>query len=90
VVHHILRNSMLPVVTLLGMDIALALGSTVFIEEVFNLHGLGNELIAAIHGDDIPLAVGITVCITLVAVVVNLIVDVAYTWLDPRIWLADS
>jgi peptide/nickel transport system permease protein len=86
-VHHLLRNSMLPVVTLLGLNIALALGSALFIEVVFNLHGLGAELVAASTRSDIPVVVGVVVVITLAVIVCNFIVDVAYAWLDPRIRL---
>ena len=85
VVHHILRNSMLPVVTVLGMDIALAFGAALFIEKVFNLHGLGSELIGAAQRDDVPVVVGCIVVITFAVILMNFIVDVAYAWLDPRI-----
>jgi peptide/nickel transport system permease protein len=87
VLHHILRNSMLPVVTMLGMDIALALGGALFIERVFNLHGLGLELLGAATRDDVPVVVGVVVFVTLAVIVANFIVDVAYAWLDPRIRL---
>ncbi len=85
VVHHILRNSLLPIVTMLGMDIALALGGALFIERVFNLHGLGGELITSATRDDVPVVVGVVVFISLAVIVINFIVDVAYAWLDPRI-----
>jgi len=85
--HHVLRNSMLPVVTILGMDLGLALGGAVFTETVFNLHGLGQDLINAANNDDLPVVVGIVVFATLAVIVFNFIVDVAYAWLDPRIRL---
>jgi peptide/nickel transport system permease protein len=84
-VHHVLRNSMLPVVTLLGLNIAYSLGTVLFIEEVFNLHGLGAEMVTAANRSDVPVVVGIVVFVTLVVIVSNFIVDVAYAWLDPRI-----
>jgi peptide/nickel transport system permease protein len=84
-VHHVLRNSMLPVVTILGMDLGLALGSAVFIESVFNLHGLGAELVTAALNEDLPLVVGIVLVTTIAVIVFNFLVDVAYAWLDPRI-----
>jgi peptide/nickel transport system permease protein len=87
VVHHLLRNSMLPIVTMLGMDIALALGSVIFIERVFNLHGLGVEMLDAAHTGDVPVVVGIVLFITVVVIIANFVVDVAYAWLDPRIRL---
>jgi peptide/nickel transport system permease protein len=86
-VHHVLRNSMLPVVTILGMDIGLALGGAVFTETVFNLRGLGSQLIQSAQRDDLPVVVGIVVFATLAVIVFNFIVDVAYAWLDPRIRL---
>jgi peptide/nickel transport system permease protein len=87
VLRHVLRNSMLPVVTMLGMDIALAFGGAVFIEQVFNLNGLGGQLIQSYHGLDIPVVVGVIVFITLAVIVMNFLVDIAYAWFDPRIRL---
>jgi peptide/nickel transport system permease protein len=86
-VQHVLRNCLLPIVTVLGMDIALAFGGAIFIEQVFNLHGLGSELIVSARRDDVPVVVGVVVVITLVVIVLNFLVDVLYAWLDPRIRL---
>ena len=86
---HILRNSMLPVVTILGMDIGLALGGAVFTETVFQLRGLGSELIQSAAKDDLPVIVGIVVFACIAVIVFNFIVDVAYAYLDPRIRLGD-
>jgi peptide/nickel transport system permease protein len=85
--HHVLRNSMLPVVTILGMDFGLALGSAVFTESVFDLHGLGAELVTAALTRDLPVVAGIVVCATIAVIVFNFVVDVAYAALDPRIRL---
>jgi peptide/nickel transport system permease protein len=85
---HVLRNSLLPVVTMLGMDISLSLGGAVFTETVFNLHGLGQDLISAATNDDLPVVVGITVFATLAVILFNFIVDIVYAWLDPRIRLS--
>jgi peptide/nickel transport system permease protein len=82
---HVLRNSMLPVVTILGMDIGLALGGAVFTEQVFQLRGLGSQLIQSGLRDDLPVVVGIVVFSTVCVIVFNLIVDIAYGFLDPRI-----
>ena len=87
VVHHILRNSMLPVITLLGLNIAYMLGTVVFIERVFNLPGLGVEMLNAAYRSDVPVVVGIVVFITLTVIIANFVVDVAYAFLDPRIRL---
>lgn len=85
---HVLRNSMLPVVTILGMDIGLALGGAVFTETVFNLRGLGAELIQSANRDDLPVVVGVVVFATLAVIIFNFIVDCTYAWLDPRIRLS--
>lgn len=83
--HHVLRNSMLPVVTILGMDIGLSLAGALFIEEVFSMQGLGAELVTAVDQDNLPVVVGIVMFATLAVIVFNFLVDCAYAWLDPRI-----
>jgi peptide/nickel transport system permease protein len=85
---HVLRNSLLPVVTMLGMDISLGLGGAVFTETVFNLHGLGQDLIGSALNDDLPVVVGITVFATLAVIIFNFLVDIVYAFLDPRIRLS--
>ena len=84
-VQHVLRNSMLPVVTILGMDLGLALGGAIFTEGIFNLPGLGHEIILAYGRADLPLITGIVVFSTICVIVFNLIIDVTYGFLDPRI-----
>jgi peptide/nickel transport system permease protein len=84
-VQHVLRNSMLPIVTIFGMDIGLALGGAIFTEGIFNLPGLGHEIIAAYNNDDLPVITGIVTFATVVIITANLIVDVTYGVLDPRI-----
>jgi peptide/nickel transport system permease protein len=84
-VQHVLRNSMLPVVTILGMDLGLALGGAIFTEGIFNLPGLGHEIIQAYARADLPLITGIVVFATCSVIVFNFLVDVAYGFLDPRI-----
>jgi peptide/nickel transport system permease protein len=87
-VHHILRNSLLPVVTILGMDIGLALGGAIFTETVFNLHGLGQQMIISVNTNDLPMIASIVVFSTLAVILFNLLVDIAYAFLDPRITLS--
>jgi peptide/nickel transport system permease protein len=84
-VQHVLRNSMLPVVTILGMDLGLALGGAIFTEGIFNLPGLGHEIIQAYGRADLPLITGIVVFSTIAVIVFNLLIDVTYGFLDPRI-----
>jgi peptide/nickel transport system permease protein len=85
---HVLRNAMLPVVTMLGMDIGLALGGAVFTETIYSLPGLGRTAVQALNALDLPTVEGIVVFSTLAIIVFNLIVDLLYAWIDPRIRLA--
>jgi len=84
---HILRNAMLPIVTLLGLDIGLLLGGAIFTETVFGLPGLGRSALQALNGFDLPTVMGITVFATFAVIVCNLIVDLLYAVVDPRIRL---
>jgi peptide/nickel transport system permease protein len=85
---HILRNAMLPVVTMLGMDIGIALGGAVFTESVYALPGLGKRLLQSLDTVDLPTIQGIVVFATIVIIGLNLLVDLLYAWIDPRIRLA--
>jgi peptide/nickel transport system permease protein len=85
---HVLRNALLPVVTMLGMDIGLALGGAIFTESVFGLPGLGKVAVEALTGFDLPIVMGITVFATLAIIVFNLAVDLLYAVIDPRIRLS--
>jgi peptide/nickel transport system permease protein len=84
---HVLRNALLPVVTMLGMDIGLALGGAIFTETVYTLPGLGRTAILAIGSYDLTVVQGVVIFATLSIIVFNLIVDVLYAWVDPRIRL---
>jgi peptide/nickel transport system permease protein len=85
---HVLRNAMLPIVTILGLDIGLLVGGAIFTETVFGLPGLGRRALLALEGFDLPTVMGITVFATLAVIVMNLIVDLLYAVIDPRIRLA--
>src|SRR5215471_9228212 len=85
---HVLRNALLPVVTMLGMDISLALGGAVFTETVYGLPGLGQTLLQSLDGFDLPITLGIVVFATMSIIVINLVVDLIYAVIDPRIRLA--
>jgi peptide/nickel transport system permease protein len=84
---HVLRNALLPVVTMLGMDIGIALGGAVFTETVFQLPGLGQTAIIGISNQDLAIVQGVIVFATLAIIIFNLIVDLLYAWIDPRIRL---
>jgi peptide/nickel transport system permease protein len=85
---HILRNALLPVVTLLGMDIGVALGGAIFTETVFSLPGMGQTALQAIANFDLPTVQGIVVFATISIIAINLIVDLLYVVIDPRIRLS--
>ena len=84
---HVLRNAMLPVVTMLGMDIAIALGGAIFTEYIFGLPGLGRLAVLSLQNFDLPTIEGVVVFATLCIIVLNLLVDVLYAFIDPRIRL---
>jgi peptide/nickel transport system permease protein len=85
---HVLRNAMLAVVTMLGMDIGIALGGAIFTESVFGLPGLGRVALESITNFDLPITQGVVVFATMSIIVFNLFVDLFYAWIDPRIRLA--
>jgi peptide/nickel transport system permease protein len=85
---HVLRNALLVVVTMLGLDIGLALGGAIFTETVYGLPGLGTNLIESIGTYDLPITQGIVVFATLSIIVFNLLVDLFYAVIDPRIRLS--
>jgi peptide/nickel transport system permease protein len=84
---HVLRNALLPVVTMLGMDIGIALGGAIFTETVYQLPGLGQTAIIGINNQDLAIVQGVIVFATVAIIVFNLIVDLLYAWIDPRIRL---
>lgn len=85
IVRHALRNALIPVVTVAGIQLALLLSGAVVIETVFSIRGLGRILVGAIFDRDYPIVQGVILLISVVFVLANLIVDVLYTFLDPRI-----
>jgi len=84
---HVLKNALIPVITVLGMITANILGGSIVIEQVFTLPGVGRLLINAISVRDLPLVQGMVLYISLVIVVTNFLIDIVYTLIDPRIKL---
>jgi peptide/nickel transport system permease protein len=80
-----LKNAAMRVVTIVGLQTVGLLGGTLFVEQVFALPGLGYVLVNATLQHDLPMVQGITVFFTVIIVLVNLLVDLTYTWLDPRV-----
>jgi ABC-type dipeptide/oligopeptide/nickel transport system permease component len=82
---HGLRNALLPVVTLIGLDLGFILGGTVVVETIFAWPGMGRMIIQAINTKDLPLVQACVIVLALIFVAINLIVDLLYKYLDPRV-----
>ena len=87
VVRHGMRNALLPVVTVIGLSLGAFLSGAILTETIFNLTGMGKTLFEAISGRDYIVIQGVTLIVAVAYLVVNLIVDVSYAFLDPRIRL---
>jgi peptide/nickel transport system permease protein len=85
VLNHILRNALLPVVTVLALHLGSLLGGTVLVEYVFNWPGLSGYLVRAVELRDYPEVTGIVLVISILFVLLNLAVDLTYAVLDPRV-----
>ena len=86
---HALRNAMLPIVTMIGMDVGLAFAGAVFVERVYGLPGVGNLLYNALGRRDMPIILGVVLLVTTTILIFNLLVDLLYAVLDPRIRLVE-
>lgn len=82
---HGLRAGLTPVITLLGIDLALLVGNTVVTETVFNLPGLGNYVLISVNNGDIPAVMAVVVIAALAVTIISLLVDIVYAYLDPRV-----
>ena len=87
VMRHGLRNAMLPVVTLIGIDLGTVIGVAVLTETTFSWPGLGSEIARSVQSRDLPVVLGLTLAVVLVYTIVNLLVDLSYAFFDPRIRL---
>lgn len=85
---HAMRNALLPLVTIIGLQFGGLLGGAVLTETVFGLPGIGSELVDSIFARDYPVVQGFTLIIAFIFVFINLIVDISYAYLDPRIRLS--
>ena len=88
VVNHGLRAALTPIVTIFGIDLGTLIGSMVITETVFNLKGLGWLSIQAIRGKDLPVIMGVTIVAAIALVIANVVVDVLYAVIDPRVRLS--
>ncbi len=87
IVRHGLRNAMLPVVTLIGLDLGTAIGSAILTETAFSWGGIGFTIANAIGERDRPVLLGLSTVVILAYAVINLVVDISYGWFDPRVRL---
>jgi peptide/nickel transport system permease protein len=85
VLRHALKNGLIPVVTLLGMSFSLIIGGSVLVENVFNIPGVSRMVVNAVFVQDYPVIQGFVLIISIIVLVTNLVVDISYGWLDPRI-----
>jgi peptide/nickel transport system permease protein len=85
ILRHALKNGLIPIVTLSGMGLSMIIGGAVIIEQVFNIPGMGRLAVTSILNQDYPYVQGITLITATTVLLVNLLVDLTYGWLDPRI-----
>jgi ABC-type dipeptide/oligopeptide/nickel transport system permease component len=87
VLGHGLRNAMLPVITLIGIDFGTVIGAAILTENVFSWPGLGSQIADSVVRRDLPVTLGLTLAVVLAYTLINLVVDLSYAWFDPRIRL---
>lgn len=87
VVKHGMRNAMLPVVTLIGIDFGTVIGAAILTETTFSWPGLGSEIANAVSARDLPVLLGLSLAVVIAYALINLVVDVSYAFFDPRIRL---
>lgn len=85
ILRHALKNGLIPVVTLFGVWLSISIGGSVFIETVFNIPGIGRLAIASVLNKDYTYVQGVTLIVAVFVLSINLLVDLSYGWLDPRI-----
>ena len=85
VMRHALKNALIPVVTIIGFLIPVMIGGSVIMEQIFTLPGIGRMMLTATFDRDYPVIIGVTMFISVAILIVNLLVDISYAYLDPRI-----
>jgi peptide/nickel transport system permease protein len=85
ITRHALKNALIPVVTIIGLQVGLAVSGTVIIESIFNMPGIGRFFYEAVYNRDYPAVQGVVLVIAIVVVATNILVDLTYAYLDPRI-----
>ncbi|MGW0831090.1 ABC transporter permease [Streptomyces prunicolor] len=85
---HAMRSTMTPLLTMLGMDLGALIGGAILTESTFNLPGLGRQVLTAIRNQDLPIILGVTLITSLAVLLANLVVDILYAVIDPRVRLS--
>jgi peptide/nickel transport system permease protein len=85
ILRHAVKNAIIPVVTLVGMQLPILVGGSVIIENIFNLPGLGRLLLVALQERDYPVVSGVNLFFATGVVLLNLLIDLIYPYLDPRV-----
>ena len=85
ILHHVLRNSMIPVVTFIGADLAALMGGAIVTEGIFNINGVGGLVYHAVMLGEAPTVVSVVTVLVIIFVISNLLIDLLYALLDPRI-----
>ena len=85
IMHHALGNAILPVITLIGINFGWQLGGTIIIEQLFSIPGLGTLLLTSVNYKDAPQVMTSCVLVAILAALINLAVDIAYAYIDPRV-----
>jgi peptide/nickel transport system permease protein len=85
---HALRNAAMPALTIIGLRVGHLLAGAVIIEQIFQFPGLGSYALAGIQNRDYPVIQGVILAVATIVIVVNLLTDLAYAWLNPKVRLA--
>ena len=85
VMRHALKNALIPVITIIGFLIPVMIGGSVIMEQIFTLPGIGRLMVTATFDRDYPVIIGVTMFVSVAVLIVNLLVDISYAYLDPRI-----
>ena len=85
IIRHALKNSLIPVITVLGLHLGFILGGSVIVETVFSIPGIGSLMVNSIFAQDYAVVQSCTLIFAAIIVIANLMIDIAYGWLDPRI-----
>ena len=85
VIRHAIKNALIPVVTLIGLQLPILVGGAVIMENIFNLPGLGRLMLTALTDRDYPVISGVNLFFATMVVAINLVIDLIYGYLDPRV-----